>query len=60
MKSEVILKPQDYLKLYEEHPEQIKHARIIPPRIGIDKHFGKIAVVFAGRYYGADYGQQYK
>jgi hypothetical protein len=46
-----ILTPSEYLKLYSECPECIKRARMIPPRIGKDKHFGKMQVVFAfGRY----------
>ena len=46
-----ILTPAEYLKLYTEHPERIKSARMIPPRIGLDKHFGKFRVTFAsGRY----------
>lgn len=46
-----ILKPSEYLKLYSECPECIKRARMIPLRIGKDKHFGRMQVVFAfGRY----------
>jgi len=46
-----ILTPSEYLKLYSECPECIKRARMIPPRIGKDKHFGRMQVVFAfGRY----------
>lgn len=46
-----ILTPSEYLKLYSECPECIKRSRMIPPRIGKDKHFGKMQVVFAfGRY----------
>ena len=46
-----ILTPSEYLKLYSKCPECIKKARMIPPRIGKDRHFGRMQVVFAfGRY----------
>ncbi|MBQ7264452.1 MAG: hypothetical protein IJR14_12145 [Synergistaceae bacterium] len=46
-----MMAPSEYLKLYTEHPERIKRARMIPPRLGKDRHFGKMRVVLAsGRY----------
>lgn len=46
-----IMTPSQYIKLYSKCPECIKRARMIPPRIGKDKHFGRMQVVFAfGRY----------
>ena len=48
-----ILTPNEYLKLYTEHPERIKSARMIPPRIGRDRHFGKFQVTFTGGRYEA-------
>jgi hypothetical protein len=47
----VVLDPAEYLELRRRNPGVIKQTRLIPPRIGRDKHFGKILVVFAqGRY----------
>ena len=48
-----MLTPAEYLKLYTEHPERIKSARMIPPRIGRDKHFGKFRVTFTTGLYEA-------
>lgn len=45
------LTPSEFLRLYSEHPERVKSARMIPPRIGKDKHFGRVRVVFASRHY---------
>lgn len=43
--------PSKFLKLCSEHPERVESARMIPPRIGKDTHFGRIKVVFvSGRY----------
>ena len=45
------LTPSEFLRLYSEHPERVKSARMIPRKIGKDKHFGRVRVVFAsGRY----------
>lgn len=48
-----LLTPSEYLKLRTEHPGRIKSARMIPPRIGKDKHFGKMLVVLSSGYYEA-------
>ena len=41
----VVMSPAGYLKLYTGHPERIERARMIPPRLGKDRHFGKMRVV---------------
>lgn len=41
-----IMTPEQYVRLYENHGERIKNATFIPPRLGVDKHFGKMKVVF--------------
>ena len=43
-----ILTPAEYLELATKHPERIKDAHMILPRIGKDNHFGKFQVVFYG------------
>lgn len=45
------LTPSEFLKLCSERPECVKRARMIPPRIGKDRHFGMVRVVFACRRY---------
>jgi hypothetical protein len=46
-----LLDPAEYLELRRRNPGIIKQTRIVPPRIGRDKHLGKILVVFSqGRY----------
>ena len=42
-----LLDPAEYLELRLKNPGIIKHAEIVPPRIGHDKHFGKILVFFS-------------
>ena len=41
-----ILTPAEYLELATKHPERIKDAHMILPRIGKDNHFGKFQVVY--------------
>ena len=43
-RKEIVLSPKAYLELRESNPGAIKRAVMIPPRIGNDKHFGKIRV----------------
>ena len=50
-----IMTPAEYLKFYTAHPERIKRAQMLPPRLGKDKHFGKFRVVFALGHYGENY-----
>jgi hypothetical protein len=47
-----LLDPAEYLELRRKDPGRIKQTKIIPPRIGRDKHLGKILVVFSHGYYG--------
>ena len=46
-----LLDPAEYLELRRRNPGIIKETRLVPPRIGRDKHLGKILVIFSqGRY----------
>ena len=56
----VTMAPSGYLKLYTEHPERIERARMIPPRLGKDRHFGKMRVVLRrwGTLTGLDAGRR--
>jgi len=38
------LDPAEYIRLREEHPEEITSAQIVPPVLGKSKDFGKIRV----------------
>ncbi len=40
-----LLSAADFLKIWEESPEQIKRTRVIPPKLG-ELGFGKIYVEF--------------
>ena len=50
---EITLSPAAYLKLREAAPQTIKRAVMIPPRIGKDKHFGKMRVTLSTVSYEA-------
>jgi len=50
-KDRALLDPADYLELINNNPSAIKEARIVPPRIGYDKHFGKILVIYTHERY---------
>ena len=44
IKETVDLEASEYLRMRREHPENIKHAEIIPPVLGRHNDFGKIRV----------------
>lgn len=47
-----LLDPDEYLELRKNNPRLIKEAKLIPPRIGLDKHLGKIFVTYSYGQYG--------
>lgn len=50
-RKEIVLSPKAYLELRERNPGAIKSAVMVPPRIGKDKHFGKMRVTLSAVSY---------
>ncbi len=51
LKKSDVLSAEEYLKLYTESPDSIATVRVIPPRIGVDNHFGKFEVFYSSNHY---------
>ena len=51
-RNKALLDPKEYLELRRNNPGAIEWAHPVPPRVGRDKHLGKILVVFAQRSTG--------
>ena len=51
MKKSALLSPSEYVRLYNEHSNNIESVNMILPRLGIDDHFGKFKVVYSTNYF---------
>lgn len=47
-RGEETLTPDEYLQLFQKHPEQIQSVEIIPPKIG-SRGFGKFKVTYKNK-----------
>lgn len=54
LRKSAVLTAGEYMKLYTNAPESIDFVRMLMPRVGIDKHFGKFEVTYTPDYYETD------